>query len=246
MAPALAPSALAQAGSGADHAQKRQSRVRAHARRVSDSHDGVQHISQLRQPAPPGPDPLPKGVGPVPGAGCYYRGWSAHISGGFAALLPGPPATGGTIGRGSTMEDSTDAGPSRRANVVAAFVTMFVSATMAVGLRLYTRVKFLGGLKVEDYLILGAWVRSASSLVVTLSSSGAGSSFSRSSRLLLLLGLSAVSIPIPLLVFPPCFPLLTTRNRNDAGAGKSCLDPLRRDKKGIRQGIAIKSFVFSA
>lgn len=49
-------------------------------------------------------------------------------------------------------------GESRGANVIAAFVTMFAAASVAVGLRVYTRVKFLYGLKVEDWLILAAWV----------------------------------------------------------------------------------------
>lgn len=35
---------------------------------------------------------------------------------------------------------------------------MFAAATIAVGMRLYTRVKFLRGLKAEDWLISAAWV----------------------------------------------------------------------------------------
>lgn len=52
-----------------------------------------------------------------------------------------------------------DYGDTRGPDVVAAFTTMFAAASVAVGLRMYTRVKFLHGLKVEDWLILGAWVR---------------------------------------------------------------------------------------
>ena len=66
------------------------------------------------------------------------------------------------------MEHGADAGSSRGANVIAASVTMFVAATLAAGLRLHTRVKFLGGLKVEDYLIVGAWVSRLQPLVVCL------------------------------------------------------------------------------
>ena len=58
-----------------------------------------------------------------------------------------------------TMEDGADPGSSLGPNIVAATVTMFVAATTTAVLRLYTRVKLLGGLKVEDYLILAAWVR---------------------------------------------------------------------------------------
>lgn len=58
---------------------------------------------------------------------------------------------------GSHVADP-EAQATRGPNVVAAFTTMFAAATLAVGLRLYTRVKFLYGLKAEDWLILAAWV----------------------------------------------------------------------------------------
>ena len=48
----------------------------------------------------------------------------------------------------------------RQASLIAAFTTMFAAATIAIGLRLYTRIKFLHGLKIEDWLILGSWVTS--------------------------------------------------------------------------------------
>lgn len=52
-----------------------------------------------------------------------------------------------------------DHGETRGPNVIGAFATMFAAASIAVGLRTYTRIKLLHGLKVEDWLILGAWVR---------------------------------------------------------------------------------------
>lgn len=48
----------------------------------------------------------------------------------------------------------------RQIPVIAAFSIMFAAASVAVGLRFYTRMKFLGGFKTEDWFILAAWVRS--------------------------------------------------------------------------------------